>query len=75
MKELIESELSDYVYMKDPKGGLYFYLKFRDKNMSSKELFYNLKKRNVYITPGAVFYKQLEEGLDSFRIGFSILLM
>lgn len=71
MKELIESELSDYVYMKDPKGGLYFYLKFRDKNMSSKELFYNLKKRNVYITPGAVFYKQLEEGLDSFRIGFS----
>lgn len=71
MKKLIQKELSDYVYMKEPKGGLYFYLKLKDKDVNTKELFYKLKERKVYITPGAVFYNELEEGLDSFRIGFS----
>lgn len=71
MKELIKEELADYIYMKDPKGGLYFYLRLKDKNISSKELFYKLKEKRVFITPGVIFYKDLDEGIDSFRLCFS----
>lgn len=71
MRNLIKDELSDYIEMKEPRGGLYFYLKLKDKNISSKELFYRLKDKKIFITPGIVFYKDIDGGVDSFRLCFS----
>lgn len=71
MKKLIKKQLGDYVSFKDPKGGLTFYLKLKDNNIQSKDLFYKLKDRGVLITPGVVFYRESKGGEDSFRIGFS----
>ena len=71
LKELIKNELSDYVKINEPKGGLYFYFKLKNKSISSKELFYRLKEKKVFITPGLVFYKEIDEGIDSFRLCFS----
>jgi len=36
-----------------------------------KELFYKLKKKNVYITPGVIFFKDSNTGDYFFRISFS----
>ncbi|VYU03864.1 aminotransferase class I/II-fold pyridoxal phosphate-dependent enzyme [Clostridium tertium] len=71
MKSLIEKELKDKINYIDPKGGLYFYLEIKNKNINSKELFYKLKKRGVYITPGAIFFKDSVSGDYNFRISFS----
>ena len=71
MKNLIENELNNYIRYIDPKGGLYFYLEIKNKNITSKELFYKLKKRGVYITPGAIFFKDSVSGDYNFRISFS----
>ncbi|MGG7058484.1 PLP-dependent aminotransferase family protein [Clostridium nigeriense] len=71
MKNLIESELNDKVEYIDPKGGLYFYLKIKNENITSKELFYKLKKKNVYITPGIIFFKDSLSEDYHFRISFS----
>lgn len=71
MKELIFNELKDYVIANDPKGGLSFYLKLKDNKILSKDLFYKLKEKGVYITPGVVFYRKQDLGEDYFRISFS----
>ncbi len=71
MKTLIENELKDYVTFLDPKGGLSIYLKINNREIDSIELFHRLKNKNVYITPGVVFYKDKELGKSYFRIGFS----
>uniref|UniRef100_UPI00241CA980 aminotransferase-like domain-containing protein n=1 Tax=Clostridium tertium TaxID=1559 RepID=UPI00241CA980 len=71
IKSLIEDELLDKVTYIDPKGGLYFYIKLKDKSITSKELFYKLKRRNVFITPGVIFYRDSKNGDYFFRIGFS----
>ena len=71
MGELIKDELSDYVYYNKPDGGLNYYLELKDKNISSKELFFKLVKRGVYITPGVLFFRDDKEGDKTFRIGFS----
>ena len=71
MRELINEKLSDYVSFMDPKGGLSFYLNIKNKDIKSKELFYNLKEKNVYITPGTIFYRGLNFGEEYFKIGFS----
>ena len=71
MKNLINEKLSDYVSFIDPKGGLSFYLKLKNKDIKSKELFYKLKTKNVYITPGTLFYRGLNLGEEYFKIGFS----
>lgn len=71
IKTLIEDELLDKVTYIDPRGGLYFYIKLKDKSITSKELFYKLKKRNVFITPGVIFYRDSKNGDYFFRIGFS----
>lgn len=71
MKRLIENELSDKVTYIDPKGGLYFCLKLKEKSLTSQELFYKLKKRNVYITPGVIFFKDSKNEDYFFRISFS----
>lgn len=71
IKSLIEDELLDKVTYIDPKGGLYFYIKLKDKSITSKELFYKLKRKNVFITPGVIFYRDSKNGDYFFRIGFS----
>ncbi|MBY0755137.1 PLP-dependent aminotransferase family protein [Clostridium sardiniense] len=71
MGKIIKEELSDYVYYNKPNGGLNYYLEIKDSRISSRELFYRLKKNHVYITPGVLFFRTNEEGDRSFRIGFS----
>ena len=71
MKKLIKENLSEYVTFMDPKGGLSFYLNIKDKEIKSKKLFYKLKVKGVYITPGAIFYRELNLGESYFKIGFS----
>lgn len=70
MSELIEKELGDKVSFKKPGGGLTFYLKLKDEKVSSKQLFLNLRKRNVFITPGILFFRNAKDGEGTFRIGF-----
>ncbi len=71
IKSLIEDELLDKVTYIDPKGGLYFYIKLKYKSITSKELYYKLKRKNVFITPGVIFYRDSKNGDYFFRIGFS----
>ena len=71
MKDLIDKELGDEIEYNKPKGGLTFYLSLKNKNISSKDLFLNLSKKNVYITPGVLFFRNVYEGEHTFRIGFS----
>ncbi len=55
MKKLLEEELKEYVSFIDPKGGLTFYIKLKNKEINSEELFYRLKERKLYITQEAYF--------------------
>ena len=71
MKRLLEEELKEYVTFIDPKGGLTFYIKLKNKEINSEELFYRLKERKLYITPGSIFYTGNDEGHYSFRIRYS----
>ncbi|ATD55374.1 MocR-like pyridoxine biosynthesis transcription factor PdxR [Clostridium chauvoei] len=71
MKTLIEQHLLDKVNYTDPKGGINFYLELKDKSRTSKELFYLLKNKDVYITPGVIFFRYPSDGDYTFRIGFS----
>lgn len=71
MKDLIDKELNDKISYIDPRGGLYFYLEIKNRNITSKELFYKLKKKKVYITPGIIFFKDSVSGDYHFRISFS----
>lgn len=71
MKKLLNEKLKDYVAFMDPRGGLSFYLNIKNKNIQSKELFYKLKEKGVYITPGTIFYSGLNLGESYFKIGFS----
>lgn len=71
MKKVMELELSDKVSFIDPKGGLTFYLTLKNVNITSKELFFKLRKRGVYITPGVLFYNKMQEGENTLRLSFS----
>ena len=71
MRNLINEKLNEYVSFMDPKGGLSFYLKIKNKDIKSKELFYKLKEKGVYITPGTIFYRGLNFGEEYFKVGFS----
>ena len=72
MKRLIEVELSNWVDFINPGGGLTFYLRLKDNvNITSKELFFILRERGVYITPGVLFFKKMHEGERTFRLSFS----
>ncbi|MCI1478001.1 MAG: PLP-dependent aminotransferase family protein [Clostridium beijerinckii] len=71
LKIILDSEFEDMLTYKDPKGGLNFYITLKDEfRINTKELFIKLKKRNVYITPGAMFFTSQNDGQDSFRIAF-----
>ncbi|MCI9302720.1 PLP-dependent aminotransferase family protein [Clostridium sp.] len=71
MKKLINENLKEYVEFFDSKGGLSFYLNIRDKDIKSKELFYKLKEKGVFITPGTLFYKGANIGEQYFKLSFS----
>lgn len=71
MKRLLEEELKEYVTFIDPKGGLTFYIKLKNKEINSEKLFYRLKERKLYITPGSIFYTGTDEGNYSFRLRYS----
>lgn len=71
MESLIDKYLKDKVTYTKPGGGLTFYLKINNKLISSRSLFMKLKKKNVYITPGVLFFRKMEDGDYAFRIGFS----
>ena len=43
----------------------------KNKSITSKELFYKLKKKNLYITPGVIFFKDSVRGEEFFRVSFS----
>lgn len=71
MKNLLDKEFNDILTYIDPKGGLSFYLTLKEGFLiNTKDLFMRLKQRNVYITPGAMFFTSKEDGQDSFRIAF-----
>jgi len=71
LKTILDSEFKDMLTYKDPKGGLNFYITLKDEfKINTKELFIKLKKRNVYITPGTMFFTSQNDGQDSFRIAF-----
>ncbi|WP_297635795.1 PLP-dependent aminotransferase family protein [uncultured Clostridium sp.] len=67
----INLKLSEYVTYRKPKGGLNFYLELKSNKITSRELFFRLREKNVFITPGVLFFKNKEEGDRSFRLGFS----
>lgn len=72
MKECIENILKDKVNFNCPSGGFNFYLKINDKvKINSDKVFYECKKKNVLISPGVLFYRNIEDGLRFFRIGYS----
>ncbi|WP_160693068.1 PLP-dependent aminotransferase family protein [Clostridium sp. C2-6-12] len=71
LKKILDTEFNHILDYIDPKGGLSFYLTFKEEfTINTKELFRRLKGRNVYITPGAMFFTVKDEGQDSFRIAF-----
>ena len=71
MKSLIEENLIDKVNYIDPKGGLYFYLILKNKDIDTRDVFYNLKNKGVYITPGELFFKDNKLGKDILRVSFA----
>lgn len=71
MRELLKEKLSDFVDFYDPKGGLSFYLNIKDNLINSIDLFYKLKNRGVYITPGVLFYRYSKDGEYKFKISFT----
>jgi 2-aminoadipate transaminase len=71
VKFVMEKDFKDILTYKDPRGGLNFYVTLKENFIvNTTELFMRLKKRNVYITPGAVFFTSQGDGQDSFRISF-----
>lgn len=71
MKKLLDNDFKDFLNYKDPKGGLNFYLTLKEEyKINTKELFIRLRQKNVYITPGAMFFTALNDGQDSFRLSF-----
>ena len=71
MINLIESELGDKVTYIRPGGGLTFYITIKDDYITSVELFKRLRNKGVYITPGVLFFRNMRDGVKTFRIGFS----
>jgi len=71
MKEILDKDFKDILTYKDPKGGLSFYLTLEEGFiMNTKKLFMQLRKKNVYITPGVMFFTSQNDGQDSLRISF-----
>lgn len=67
----INKKLSMYVNYRKPRGGLNFYIELKGDKITSRELFLKLREKNIFITPGVLFFKNKEDGDKSFRLGFS----
>lgn len=70
MKEILDNDFKDIASYMDPKGGLNFYVILNDKNINTKDLFRALKKKGIYITPGAMLFTKESNGQDAFRLAF-----
>lgn len=70
MSKLVDEELGDKVMYNKPGGGLTFYLTIKGNEINSKELFFRLREKNVFITPGVLFFRNMKDGYKTFRIGF-----
>ena len=70
MEKLIDEKLGDMVSYDKPGGGVTFYLKIKNSKINSKELFFKLREKNVFITPGVLFFRNMKDGNNAFRIGF-----
>ncbi|MGN0144371.1 MAG: PLP-dependent aminotransferase family protein [Clostridium sp.] len=70
IKDILDNEFKDIATYVDPKGGLNVYITLNNKEIDTRVLFRNLKKKGVYITPGNVFYINPDEGQDSLKISF-----
>lgn len=73
IKEILDRDFKGLVTYVDPRGGLNFYITLNNKEIDTKILFRRLKKRNVYITPGNIFYISSNEGQDSLKISFYVV--
>lgn len=72
VKEELEKVLVGKAHFNPPGGGLNFYIKIaEDFKIDCMTLFYKCKEKQVLLTPGVIFYKQLREGQKYFRLGFS----
>lgn len=72
MIEALENKLKKYVTFDKPKGGLNLFIRLnKNVDLSSKELFYELSKVGIMISPGILYYHNQRDGYRSFRIGFS----
>lgn len=70
--DLIKEKLGHYISFVEPKGGLNLFLNINDNiDITAKELYYKLIKRNTIITPGIMYYHNPIDGKKSFKIGFS----
>lgn len=66
--------LKDKIEFLKPGGGLNVYYKIKNSNkINSLELFYKCKEEKVLISPGSLFYNNIDDGLKYFRLGFSQL--
>lgn len=72
MHEKLEAILGGKAEISNPKGGFSFYLKIKDNiENNCVDLFYSCKKKKILITPGVFFYKNNDDGLKYFKVGFS----
>ncbi|GKX66005.1 PLP-dependent aminotransferase family protein [Inconstantimicrobium mannanitabidum] len=67
----IREVLGDKVSFVLSGGALHLFLKIKNDDMDSIRLYKLLKKKNVFITPGVMFFLNGKDGLKYFRIGFS----
>ena len=63
MKRLLEEELKEYVTFIDPKGGLTFYIKLKNKEINSEEYFIGLRKESYILHQEVYFILVLMKGI------------
>jgi transcriptional regulator, GntR family len=72
MLETMEKYMNNLVEFNPPGGGFNLYLKIKDNiDITSIELFNECRRNKVLITPGAMFYREVQDGERYFRLGFS----
>lgn len=68
MSKTFESKASFF----SPGGGLSFFINIsKDLEVDCKELFYKAREKDVFITPGIIFFKHYKDGEKFFRVGYS----
>jgi DNA-binding transcriptional MocR family regulator len=72
LEKTMRETLKEKVNFISPGGGLNFFVNIKDiQNITSMELFYRCRDKDVLITPGGMFFRQFKDGDSYFRIGFS----